>query len=115
MRISDWSSDVCSSDLLELERDQRFVLDNQHRGARFAVEIGGRFIQQRLDGRSVGAGADRRFLGRKAFERGQAEELASERGDPPQAAVRGSAERVLVDALPIFPEKNGKGAVREKG
>src|SRR3546814_11978106 len=66
----------------------------------FAIEIVDRLAQQRLDGRRVGAGDDRRVLGRKAFERGQQQYLAPQRRDAGEAAVGGAQQRVLV-VLPL--------------
>src|SRR3546814_15623932 len=40
MRISDWSSDVCSSDLFADLRGRRFVLDDRTRVADFGIRKG---------------------------------------------------------------------------
>src|SRR3546814_20218519 len=40
MRISDWSSDVCSSDLFADLRGRRFVLDDRTRVAAFGIRKG---------------------------------------------------------------------------
>ena len=85
-----------ADDLLELHRDQRLVLDNEDRGPRFAVEFAHRIGEQRFDGLAVGAGDQARFLDRKAFERGEQQDLAAERGDLDQASVRGADQRMLV-------------------
>src|SRR3546814_5605450 len=53
MRISDWSSDVCSSDLVRLaRREEGLQLEHVLREA----VGGGRRAPQRLQGRLVGAG-----------------------------------------------------------
>src|SRR3546814_18319079 len=69
MRISDWSSDVCASDLLLLERQQRRVArhplaDDAHLSQQ-AQELGGRAY------RPVGVGKDRgAHLGRDGIQVG---------------------------------------------
>src|SRR3546814_16983033 len=60
-----------ADDLLELHRDQRLVLDDQHRGPRFAVEFADRVRQQCFDRRLVGAGDQPRLFDRKPLERGE--------------------------------------------
>ena len=84
-----------ADDLLELHRDQRLVLDDQHRGPRFAVEFADRVGQQHFDRRLVGAGDKPGLLDRKSFKRGEQQYLPAERGQLHEALMRGMDQRML--------------------
>src|SRR3546814_16582330 len=53
MRISDWSSDVCSSDLLEDKEEIFRLLDNARRGSATKIFIGSENKLFSLSGSSV--------------------------------------------------------------
>src|SRR3546814_8813247 len=89
MRISDWSSDVCSSDLAEVEHIARGGDEMRHRGdilimRESGVERGGR-LDQMLDDLTLVGGAKLALPEREVRgERGEHRELAGEglgRGD----------------------------------
>src|SRR3546814_5870930 len=92
MRISDWSSDVCSSDLLPagLQRDRLAVLDQRDdvvafRNRRPAVTL--QFDQQPLD-------AGLAVIGQRAEIRRAVGKFLVFRADPPEIGRASCRERV---------------------
>ena len=73
-----------ADDGLDVHRDDRLVLDDQHVGAGLPLDLGERLGDQGLD--LLGRGADQiaGILGREAFHRGQQQRLARQRRDPRQ-------------------------------
>src|SRR3546814_14039648 len=88
MRISDWSSDVCSSDLLE-DRGQRIAhLPLDHEDDRIVPEIGVGAIEQEQVGKACDGGAairDRAVPPRpieRAVRRSEERRVGKECGSP---------------------------------
>ena len=73
-----------ADDRLDVHRDDRLVLDDQHVGAGLALDLGQRLGDQRFD--LLGRRADQiaGILGREALHRGQQQRLARQRRDPRQ-------------------------------
>ncbi len=78
-------------DRLEIHRDDRLVLDNQHVGARLALDLLDRLGDQSLDLRGLDLHQIRRVLGGKAFELGQQERLARARRDTGEPGIGNAA------------------------
>ena len=71
-----------ADDRLDIHRDDRLVLDDQHVGAGLPLDLRERFGHQILD--LVGRRADQiaGILGREALHRGQQQRLSRQRRDP---------------------------------
>src|SRR3546814_16909799 len=111
MRISDWSSDVCSSDLNAGERRFRILQQPQpllqRRGAR---------RRQTLDQRSGQIGiARRQRLARALFERGIADQVLRLQPVEWRIAGRWALRSDRAEGEQRTEQKVGRAAGREKG
>src|SRR3546814_14091273 len=113
MRISDWSSDVCSSDLIQPQRDfdvgQRFVAAAEIEQGIAAVAVAGRILGLELDHLPI---VGERALGLTEFQEGVA---AAEEG-PVVEGIELDRLVEIRDGLGEAPHlRKAVGAVEEIG